>query len=66
MSEHDVASVAEAGEIADELENEDPFKTVWCNDEDGNPEGFLIHWRSDPEQWIYADKYSRENLDAMM
>lgn len=60
------ASRAPAGVIADELEDVDPFMACWTKNQAGEPVGYLIQWRQDPAEWIYADADSRRSLDAMM
>lgn len=64
----DPASVsnAPAGEVADLLEDSDPFVAAWTRNQDGEPVGYLIQWRREPAEWIYADANSRCSLDAMM
>lgn len=53
-------------EIAEELGDGEEFFCAWTRTQDGEPAGYLIQWRQDPPEWIYADADSQCSLDAMM
>lgn len=68
MTNRESASESHAGpgEIADEIGQDENIKTCWMHDDDDEPVGFLIDWRTDPEEWMYGDVDAIESLDSMM